>query len=43
LLLRYYGDLDFAVIAEIMGCLNTVLSHGRRGLLALRKILADAS
>ena len=44
LLLRYYGDLDFAAIAEIMGCpLNTVLSHGRRGLLALRKILADES
>ena len=42
LLLRYYGGLDFAEIAATVGCpLNTALSHARRGLLALRKILAE--
>jgi RNA polymerase sigma-70 factor (ECF subfamily) len=42
LLLRYYGDLEFAEIAQIVGCpLNTALSHARRGLLALRKVLAE--
>jgi RNA polymerase sigma-70 factor, ECF subfamily len=42
LLLRYYGDLPFAEIADALGCpLNTVLSHCRRGLVALRKILAE--
>jgi RNA polymerase sigma-70 factor, ECF subfamily len=42
LLLRYYGDLEFAEIARIVGCpLNTALSHARRGLLALRKVLAE--
>jgi RNA polymerase sigma-70 factor (ECF subfamily) len=41
LLLRYYGELSFAEIATTLGCpLNTALSHARRGLLALRKILA---
>ena len=31
LLLRYYGDLGFAEIAEIIGCpKNTALSHCRR-------------
>jgi RNA polymerase sigma-70 factor (ECF subfamily) len=39
LLLRYYGELEFAEIAETLGCpLGTVLSHCRRGLLALRKL-----
>lgn len=42
LLLRYYGDLSFAEIAETVGCpLSTALSHCRRGLLALRKIIAE--
>ncbi|HEX4000730.1 MAG TPA: RNA polymerase sigma factor [Pirellulales bacterium] len=38
LLLRYFGELSFARIAETIGCpLNTALSHCHRGLLALRK------
>lgn len=42
LLLRYYGDLTFAEIAEIIDCpLNTALSHCRRGLLALRKLMVE--
>ena len=42
LLLRYYGEMEFAQIAEVVGCpLSTALSHARRGLLALRKILAE--
>lgn len=42
LLLRYYGDLSFAEIAETMDCpLSTALSHCRRGLLALRKIVIE--
>lgn len=42
LLLRYYGEMEFAQIAQVVECpLNTVLSHCRRGLLALRKILAE--
>jgi len=42
LLLRYYGQLSFAEIAEIMGCpLNTALSHCRRGLETLRKLLVE--
>jgi RNA polymerase sigma-70 factor (ECF subfamily) len=40
LLLRYHGQLGFAEIAEITGCpLNTTLSHCRRGLEMLRKVL----
>lgn len=42
LLLRYYGEMDFAEIADVLGCpLNTVLSHNRRGLLALRRLLVE--
>ncbi len=42
LLLRYYGDLSFAEIAKIMECpVSTALSHCHRGLLALRKVLAE--
>lgn len=42
LLLRYYGQMSFSEIAEMIGCpLNTTLSHGRRGLLALRKTLVE--
>jgi RNA polymerase sigma-70 factor (ECF subfamily) len=42
LLLRYYGDLGFAEIAEIIGCpKNTALSHCRRGLETLRKLLVE--
>lgn len=40
LLLRYFGELRFEEIAEILGCpLNTALSHARRGLERLRAIL----
>ena len=42
LLLRYYGQLSFAEIAEMIECpLNTTLSHCRRGLETLRKIMVD--
>lgn len=41
-LLRYYGRLGFAEIAETVECpLNTALSHCRRGLAALREILVE--
>jgi len=44
LLLRYYSDMSFAQVAEAMDCpLNTVLSHCRRGLQGLRKILSSDS
>jgi RNA polymerase sigma-70 factor (ECF subfamily) len=42
LLLRYYGGLEFHEIArETESPLNTVLSHARRGLIALRKLLTE--
>ena len=42
LLLRYYGQFSFAEIAEVIDCpLNTTLSHCRRGLEALRKLLVE--
>lgn len=42
LLLRYYGDISFAEIAAVMKCpLSTVLSHCRRGLVALRQLLVE--
>jgi RNA polymerase sigma-70 factor (ECF subfamily) len=42
LLLRYYGDMDFQEIADVMECpTNTVLSHARRGLMALRRQLME--
>ncbi len=41
LMLRYYGQLSFAEIAQIAECpLNTALSHCRRGLKTLKKLLA---
>lgn len=41
LLLRYYGDLSFTEIATVLNCpLNTALSHCRRALSTLRKMLA---
>lgn len=41
LLLRFYGDLEFAEIARQLDCpLGTVLSHCHRGLAKLRKQLA---
>jgi RNA polymerase sigma-70 factor (ECF subfamily) len=44
LLLRYYGDLPFSEIAAMMGCpVSTVLSHCRRGLLTLRRLLVEKS
>jgi RNA polymerase sigma-70 factor (ECF subfamily) len=40
LLLRYFGDLSFEQIAAELNCpLGTALSHCRRGLQALRKLL----
>jgi RNA polymerase sigma-70 factor, ECF subfamily len=40
LLLRYFGDLTFEEIAETLDCpLATALSHCRRGLAAMRKLL----
>ena len=42
LLLRYYGQFSFAEIAGMIGCpLNTALSHCRRGLETLRKLLVE--
>jgi len=42
LLLRYYGQLSFADIAAMTGLpLGTALSHCRRGLETLRKILVE--
>jgi RNA polymerase sigma-70 factor (ECF subfamily) len=42
LLLRYYGQLPFDQIASLLGCpLGTALSHCRRGLAALRKLLVE--
>ena len=42
LLLRYYGQLSFSEIARIVECpISTALSHCRRGLLALRKLLVE--
>jgi RNA polymerase sigma-70 factor (ECF subfamily) len=44
LLLRYYGQFSFAEIAVMLECpLNTTLSHGRRGLEALRKLFEEKS
>jgi len=42
LMLRYYGEMSFSQIAEIMGFpLNTALSHCHRGLLTLRKMFVE--
>jgi RNA polymerase sigma-70 factor (ECF subfamily) len=42
LLLRYYGQMGFQEIADTLDTpLNTVLSHCRRGLEALRRLLAE--
>ena len=42
LLMRYYTQMTFTEIADVMQCpLNTALSHCRRGLFALRTILAE--
>jgi RNA polymerase sigma-70 factor (ECF subfamily) len=42
LLMRYFGGLEFAEIAEQLGCpLNTALSHCRRGLQTLRKLMVS--
>lgn len=42
LLMRYFGGLEFAEIAEQLGCpLNTALSHCRRGLQTLRKLMVN--
>ena len=42
LLLRYFGQMSFEHIAETMACpLGTVLSHCRRGLMALRRLLVE--
>ena len=42
LLLRYYGQLGFSQIAEILNCpISTALSHCHRGLAALRIMLVE--
>jgi RNA polymerase sigma-70 factor (ECF subfamily) len=42
LLLRFFGDMTFEEIAAALGCpLGTALSHCRRGLIALRRLLAE--
>jgi RNA polymerase sigma-70 factor, ECF subfamily len=42
LLLRYYGQMSFAQIAESIPCpLSTALSHCRRGLTALRELMTE--
>ena len=42
LLLRYYSEMSFEEIADALECpLNTALSHCRRGLMALRKVLTE--
>lgn len=42
LLLRFFGELEFAAIAEQLELpLGTVLSHCHRGLRSLRKMLAE--
>lgn len=44
LLLRYYGQFSFAEIAAMIECpLNTTLSHCRRGLETLRKLLVETT
>ena len=44
LLLRYYGDLSFRDIAQTIDCpVSTALSHCRRGLQTLRKLLVEKS
>ena len=43
LLLRFFGDLRFEEIAESIGCpLGTALSHCRRGLIAMRRLLSES-
>ena len=43
LLLRYFGQMDFQEIADTLQTpLNTALSHCRRGLQTLRRILVEA-
>ena len=40
LLLRYYGDMKFADIADVLGCpLNTALTRAHKALLKLREAL----
>lgn len=44
LLLRYFGSLSFSEIAATLDVpLGTVLSHCRRGLLTLRKVMSEDS
>ncbi len=44
LLLRYYGQMEFQEIADTLQIpLNTALSHCRRGLETLRKILVECT
>lgn len=44
LLLRFFSDMTFEEIAEALGCpLGTALSHCRRGLAAMRKLMTVRS
>ena len=43
LLLRFFSDMTFEEIAATMNCpLGTALSHCRRGLIAMRKLLTTS-
>jgi DNA-directed RNA polymerase specialized sigma24 family protein len=42
LLLRYYGNLKFVEIAEMLGCpLNTALGRMHKAMIRLRQVLAE--
>jgi RNA polymerase sigma-70 factor (ECF subfamily) len=42
LLLRFFGDMSFQEIAEVLDCpLNTALSHCRRGLLQMKQLMTE--
>jgi RNA polymerase sigma-70 factor (ECF subfamily) len=44
LLLRYYGNLKFVEIAEMLGCpLNTALGRMHKAMIRLRELLAEPS
>jgi RNA polymerase sigma-70 factor (ECF subfamily) len=42
LLLRFYGDMKFVEIAEMLGCpLNTALGRVHKAVIKLRQLLKD--
>jgi RNA polymerase sigma-70 factor (ECF subfamily) len=43
LVLRYYSNLKFVEIAEMLGCpLNTALGRMHKAMLKLKELMADA-